>query len=641
MKKNKVTKQFLITIVIVFILQATMLAYIFTTFYRNSATEIRDLGLSNLRSQAAMVENYLHKGGNVLWFAADSVDFMIKNGAGKNELLEYLLGETGQMQQLFDKNFTGIYGYLNGDYIDGAGWTPPDDYEPKERNWYLEGMEGNGEMVLSDPYVDAQTGEIIISFTQMLSDGESVLSLDIILNEVQKITEEMTMSGMGYGFILDNAGLVIAHSDRNEIGKNYMEDPVWNRVTEAIYQDQGSEFEMYINGEDSTVFSDKIARDWYVVIIANNALLYHNLRLQILTGVLLSLAIYAIIVVFCVVSMRRIARAEQGEQESMERLKRMSMNVIQSLASTIDAKDRYTSGHSQRVADYALEIARRMGKSEEEQQIVYAAGLLHDVGKIRVPGDVINKPGKLTEEEFDQIRIHPVSGYHILHDIHDDERIGYGSKYHHERYDGKGYPNGLEGDDIPEIARIIAVADAYDAMASDRSYRKLLPQDVVREEIQKGRGSQFDPKIADIMLEIMDEDRNYGLRQKAGKVRNVLVIDDDEMTVMVVEHILGKMERVNVIGTHTRQEAMTVINEKYIDLVLLDLKMPDTDGFTLCEEIRAGHDIPVILMTGDRSIETIRRIRELGIDDYLTKPLNGAITRETVHSILHRSNPEL
>ncbi|MCR4785863.1 MAG: HD domain-containing protein [Lachnospiraceae bacterium] len=641
MRHSKLTRQFVLTLIIVFVLQATMLAYVFSAFYKSSVTDIKDLGVSNLKSQATMVENYLDRGGNVLWFAAGSVEHLMKNGAGTERLESYLVEETLRMQEQFDENFTGIYGLLNGKYIDGSGWVPPVGYEPKKRDWYIEGMEGKGKMILSAPYLDAQTGKIIISFTQMLSDGESVLSLDIILNEVQKITEEMTMDDVGYSFIVDGDGLVISHSDTSCVGKDYSEDPDWVPVLSSVYAEQGNEFEMVIDGRPSTVFSDRIEGDWYVVIVADNAILYHTLRLQILAGILLSLAIYLIVVVFCIYSMKRIQRAEKGEEESLERLKKMNMNVIGSLASTIDAKDRYTSGHSRRVAEYSRELARRMGKSEEDQEIVFTAGLLHDVGKISVPGDVINKPGSLTDEEFDQIRIHPVSGYHILEGIHDDERIGYGAKYHHERYDGKGYPNGLQGEDIPEIARIIAVADAYDAMASDRSYRKLLPQDVVREEIVKGRGTQFDPEIADIMLQIMDEDRDYGMRQKEAKTKTVMVVDDDAMTVMVVEHILKRMEKVSLVGAHTRQEALDALEEKDIALVILDLKMPDTDGFTLSQDIRAIRDIPVVLMTGDRSLKTIQRIRELGIDDYLTKPLNGAITVETVHSILHRYYPEL
>ena len=641
MRHSKVTRQFVLTLIIVFVLQATMLAYVFSAFYRSSVADIKDLGVSNLKSQATMVENYLDRGGNVLWFAAGSVDHLMRNGAGTERLQSYLVEETLRMQEQFDENFTGIYGLLNGEYIDGAGWVPPVGYEPKKRDWYVEGMEGKGKMILSAPYLDAQTGKIIISFTQMLSDGESVLSMDIILNEVQKITEEMTMDDVGYSFIVDGDGLVISHSDTSCVGKDYSEDPDWVPVLSAIYSEQGNQFEMVIDGRRSTVFSDRIEGDWYVVIVADNAVLYHTLRLQILAGILLSLAIYLIVVLFCIYSMKRIQKAEKGEEESLERLKTMNMNVIGSLASTIDAKDRYTSGHSRRVAEYSRELARRMGKSEEDQEIVFTAGLLHDVGKISVPGDVINKPGRLTDEEFDQIRIHPVSGYHILEGIHDDERIGYGAKYHHERYDGKGYPNGLQGEDIPEIARIIAVADAYDAMASDRSYRKLLPQDVVRGEIVKGRGTQFDPEIADIMLQIMDEDHDYGMRQKEAQVKNVMVVDDDDMTLMVVEHILSRMEEVSLVGAHTRQEALDALEEKDIALVILDLKMPDTDGFTLSQDIRAIRDIPVVLMTGDRSLKTIQRIRELGIDDYLTKPLNGAITVETVHSILHRYYSEL
>ncbi|MBQ9566443.1 MAG: HD domain-containing protein, partial [Lachnospiraceae bacterium] len=388
MRHSKLTRQFVLTLIIVFVLQATMLAYVFSAFYKSSVTDIKDLGVSNLKSQATMVENYLDRGGNVLWFAAGSVEHLMKNGAGTEQLENYLVEETLRMQEQFDENFTGIYGLLNGKYIDGSGWVPPVGYEPKKRDWYIEGMEGKGKMILSAPYLDAQTGKIIISFTQMLSDGESVLSLDIILNEVQKITEEMTMDDVGYSFIVDGDGLVISHSDTSCVGKDYSEDPDWVPVLSSVYAEQGNEFEMVIDGRPSTVFSDRIEGDWYVVIVADNAILYHTLRLQILAGILLSLAIYLIVVVFCIYSMKRIQRAEKGEEESLERLKKMNMNVIGSLASTIDAKDRYTSGHSRRVAEYSRELARRMGKSEEDQEIVFTAGLLHDVGKISVPGDV-------------------------------------------------------------------------------------------------------------------------------------------------------------------------------------------------------------------------------------------------------------
>ena len=189
------------------------------------------------------------------------------------------------------------------------------------------------------------------------------------------------------------------------------------------------------------------------------------------------------------------------------------LNVVSSLAGAIDAKDTYTNGHSSRVAEYSREIARRYGYSMKEQSDIYIIGLLHDVGKIGVPDSVINKPGRLNDEEFAYIKRHPVIGSQILKNIKEMPKLSIGARWHHERYDGSGYPDGLKGEEIPEEARIVAVADAYDAMSSKRSYRNIMPQEKIREEIKKGIGTQFDPRFAEIMLKMIDEDTNYSMRE--------------------------------------------------------------------------------------------------------------------------------
>ena len=189
------------------------------------------------------------------------------------------------------------------------------------------------------------------------------------------------------------------------------------------------------------------------------------------------------------------------------------LHVVRALAEAIDAKDTYTHGHSSRVAKYAREIAQRYGYSSEAVSNIYMMALVHDVGKIGVPDAVINKPGALTEEEFALIRQHPVLGAKILEAIREMPSLSVGARCHHERYDGRGYPDGLAGASIPEEARIIAVADAYDAMTSRRSYREALPQAAVRSEIENGAGTQFDPNFAKIMLQIMDEDPDYTFRE--------------------------------------------------------------------------------------------------------------------------------
>ncbi len=195
-------------------------------------------------------------------------------------------------------------------------------------------------------------------------------------------------------------------------------------------------------------------------------------------------------------------------------IEQIYLNVVSSLADAIDAKDAYTNGHSSRVAEYSREIAKRLGYDKERQDLIYMMGRLHDVGKIGVPDAIINKPDRLTDEEFAVIKTHPVMGSKILDNMKGMPMLSHGARWHHERYDGRGYPDGKKGEEIPEEARIIAVADAYDAMSSNRSYRGALPQEKIRAEIEKGKGTQFDPQFADVMLSMIDEDKDYLMRDR-------------------------------------------------------------------------------------------------------------------------------
>ena len=199
--------------------------------------------------------------------------------------------------------------------------------------------------------------------------------------------------------------------------------------------------------------------------------------------------------------------------EQERKTARLTKEFMLALAKAVDAKDHYTSGHSFRVAKYAKEIARRMGKTPKEQEDIYTMGLLHDIGKIGIPKEILNKNAKLTDEEYRQIREHPVLGQEILKYVEELPALATGARWHHERYDGRGYPDGLAGEEIPEEARIICVADAYDALTSKRSYSGIRPQSEVRAEIARCKGTQFDPAFADIMLQMIDDDKNYKMRE--------------------------------------------------------------------------------------------------------------------------------
>ena len=207
-------------------------------------------------------------------------------------------------------------------------------------------------------------------------------------------------------------------------------------------------------------------------------------------------------------------KEEERIKSEEQMLKSLINKTVSTLSYAVDAKDSYTNGHSARVADYAKRLAIAAGKTEQEVLIIHYAGLLHDVGKIAIPEAIITKPTKLTDEEFEIIKTHPVEGAKILADVDIMPELKDAAKYHHERIDGKGYPEGLKGDEIPEIARVIAVADAYDAMTSKRSYRDALPQEAAKAELIRVKGTQLDSYYTDLMLELIDNDINYDMREK-------------------------------------------------------------------------------------------------------------------------------
>ena len=178
---------------------------------------------------------------------------------------------------------------------------------------------------------------------------------------------------------------------------------------------------------------------------------------------------------------------------------------VQALASAIDAKDRYTSGHSSRVAYFSTSLAEQLGLDKADRETIYLAGLLHDIGKIGIDDQVLNKPGKLTDEEYEQIKLHPQLGYEILKGVRQLDKVLPMVLHHHEAWDGSGYPHGLKATETPQMARIMAVADAYDAMSSDRPYRKGMPEEKIDAILRNGAGSQWDAEVIDAFFEIRDE----------------------------------------------------------------------------------------------------------------------------------------
>lgn len=213
-----------------------------------------------------------------------------------------------------------------------------------------------------------------------------------------------------------------------------------------------------------------------------------------------SFALGIIVIITVAVELRTMTLQSQNLRD-----KTIIIDTMKTFSNFIDTKDPYTRGHSTRVAFYSKELAKKLHLYDRDVELIYYIALLHDIGKILIPDDILNKPGKLTTEERQIIETHTTMGADILKDFTAIPGIMDGARYHHEHYDGSGYPSKLVGKDIPYLARIICVADSYDAMSSDRCYRPRLDNDTIISELTSNSGKQFDPEIVSAMLELIKE----------------------------------------------------------------------------------------------------------------------------------------
>ncbi len=220
-------------------------------------------------------------------------------------------------------------------------------------------------------------------------------------------------------------------------------------------------------------------------------------KIMMIQQVLLSLLLVQSVITFFIIILRSMHKQKEN--------KVFISQIIHSFAKSIDIKDKYTNGHSFRVATYARMIAKKAGFRPSEAEEVYNIGLLHDIGKITVPDEILHKPSRLSDEEFDVMKRHTTNGSEILQAIEIAPELALGAEYHHERIDGRGYPTGRKGDEIPQVAQIIAVADTFDAMYSTRPYRKQMPIEEVVEELKRVSGTQLNTRYVNALVELIGE----------------------------------------------------------------------------------------------------------------------------------------
>ena len=344
-----------IPLALIFVLMVTMIFYTSHVIRRVAVSNINEVGDDRISNAAAEIENYLDTAKSVLWVTADTVDHMSQNGATSEELLRYITYESQEQAQQFDENYTGIYGYVGGEYLDGVGWVPYEGYDATQRDWYKLAVKAEGETIIVPPYVDAQTGAVIISICRSLSNGEDVLSLDMTMNYIQKLTTELEIKGKGYGFIFNRDGLIIAH--QNESMKGHYLTGTKERtdfMKKAIETRDGS-FEFVEGGDEKTAFVKEIMDQWYVVIIIGSDELYAEVWQQTTVNILICSIIYIFISLFYALGYRNERRYSKRIEEMRDEEQRQAYES-KALKLEKEAADKANKAKSDFLAQMSHEI---------------------------------------------------------------------------------------------------------------------------------------------------------------------------------------------------------------------------------------------------------------------------------------------
>lgn len=315
----------IITTTLVFLLTVAVTCVGGFRLYQSTKQSIHLQGKVNAVQSAKEFDSYLLVRKNTVILAGHVVDQMIRDGLPTSEILDYLTAESLSIKKSIDKDYTGLYGWINGEYCDGDGWVPDEDYVPTERPWYLEAMADDGEITFVKPYLDEQTETVLTTLAERLSDGVSVIALDITLSRIQEITEIIAQQTPGsYGIVLDKDGQVIAHSDNSELGKNYLEetDTLGAAIADRLLNGHDMEFELRFNGQKYLVFAEKIEGDWQAISIINTRMFYRPLMIILSLLVLLTvLEAFVFITTIFNQSSKNLAIASAREAQSANQAK--------------------------------------------------------------------------------------------------------------------------------------------------------------------------------------------------------------------------------------------------------------------------------------------------------------------------------
>ena len=632
---------------LMFLLTVAVTCVVAFQFYRTTKDNIHLQGRVNAVQSAKELDGYILVRKNTVILAGHVVDEMIREGRSNDEILDYLTAESLSIKKSIDKDYTGLYGWINGEYLDGDGWVPEPDYVPTERPWYLETIVDDGDITFVTPYIDAQTGAVLTTLSEKLSDGVSVIALDVTLSRVQEITEENARQTPGcLGIVLDETGLVIAHSDRAELGKNYLEetDTLGAALAEKLCSGDSGAFELSCQGQKYMVISEKIGDDWQSVSLINIRVFYRPL--MIVMSLLILFTILEAIVFLTIIynqSVKNLAVASAEAAENASRAKsrflsRMSheirtpINAIIGLDS-IALKDESISPHTRdelnkigtsarhllSIVNDILDMSRiesgRMELKEEnfsfrdflEQICIIVDGQCEDKGLRFVcsreegleeyyVGDSLKLKQVLINVLGNSVKFTDAPGTITLNAAQtacNDERATL-------RFEMTDTGIGMDKEFIPKLFEAFSQEDTGNTtryggsglgMAITRSFVEMMGG-TIRVESEKGFGSSFTVTVTVGRAKENEKAATAGKDAKSAEVLpdrlHLLIVEDQEMNAEVLADLL-ELENISSEWAENGKRGVEMFAESEkgrFDAILMDMRMPVMDGLTATREIR-------------------------------------------------------
>jgi hypothetical protein len=476
-------------------------------------------GADTLFSSAeANVQSGLVEVETTLLNSANTVQDMVQRDAPKQEILDYLTNTTNwirtQERRLFGVN--GVYAYINGEYYDGIGLNPGDDYIPQRRPWYQTAVRSGKTIAYTAPYEDTQTGETVISVVRSINGNDGymagIIAVDINIGWLKEYIKSFELAPGGYGMLLGQNMTLIIYPDDKYLGRQFSSlKGSYNEIEMELRRtaDISAKHIKDTGNKKVIVFFRKVFNGWYVGSVTPHSTFYSDLYAAALILAFLWIALSLLV---CYILLRFSAKKMQADEQVMD----LQDALLKTMAEMINCRDDITGGHierTQRLLTILVEAIEKSGIYSEEskgwnKKLLFQSCQLHDVGKVSIKDSILRKIGKLSDEEFEEMKTHTVLGEQLLEKIEmrtiENDFLNYAKIFaasHHEKWNGTGYPRGLKWHEIPLIGRIMAIADVYDALISERSYKKPFTHEEAVKIIVENSGTHFDPTLVELFIQ--------------------------------------------------------------------------------------------------------------------------------------------